>query len=87
MAKPRLPQAQRASPIRTVTFMSRCVTESKSCDYRRRQGVMPRTDADDPWEYIFPSRCYALAGRQLHLSVRRSPYVANALKPASGYVA
>jgi hypothetical protein len=44
---------------------------------------MPRADADDPWEYIFPSRCYALAGLQLHLSVRRSPYVASALKPAS----
>ena len=29
---------------------------------------MPRADADDPWEYIFPSRCYALAGLQLHLS-------------------
>jgi hypothetical protein len=38
---------------------------------------MPRTDADDPWEYIFPSR-YAHAGLQLHLSVRRSPYVASA---------
>ena len=45
---------------------------------------MPRTDADDPWEYIFPSRCYALAGLQLHLCVRRSPHVASALKPASG---
>ena len=44
---------------------------------------MPRADADDPWEYIFPSRCYALAGLQLHLSVRRSPHVATALKPAS----
>jgi hypothetical protein len=44
---------------------------------------MPRADADDPWEYIFPSRCYARAGLQLHLSVRRSPYVASALKPAS----
>jgi hypothetical protein len=44
---------------------------------------MPRADADDPWEYIFPSRCYALAGLRLHLSVRRSPHVASALKPAS----
>jgi hypothetical protein len=23
---------------------------------------MPRADADDPWEHIFPSTCYALAG-------------------------
>jgi hypothetical protein len=29
---------------------------------------MPRADADDPGEYIFPSRCYALAGLQLLLS-------------------
>jgi hypothetical protein len=47
---------------------------------------MPRTDADDPWEYIFPSRCYALAGRQLHLSVRRSLHAASALADV-GHVA
>jgi hypothetical protein len=34
---------------------------------------MRRADAHNPWEDIFPSRCYALAGLQLHLSVRRSP--------------
>jgi hypothetical protein len=70
-------------PVRTVTVLLGRVIESTRPDHRKRQRVMPRTDADDPSEYIFPSRCYALAGLQLHLSVRRSPHVASALKPAS----
>jgi hypothetical protein len=43
---------------------------------------MPRADADNPWEYILPSRCYALAGRHCTCPFE-DHLVATALKSAS----
>jgi len=44
---------------------------------------MHRADAENLWEETLPSEVLRLAGPQPHLSLRRSPYAASALKPAS----